>query len=97
MHAPFALGDRHRLLHLFVGAGAAGVEVKTQPGIVSFVSADAMISTERACVWTLGGLLDEQQFAKLRQRALGVLQPFIRSDGSVQFDCPAHIVTAIKA
>jgi SAM-dependent methyltransferase len=97
MHAPFALGDRQELLHLLVGAGAAGVEVKTQPGTVSFVSADAMISTERACVWTLGGLLDEQQFAQLRQRAPSVLQPFIRSDGSVQFDCPAHIVTAIKA
>jgi SAM-dependent methyltransferase len=97
MHAPFALGDRDELLRLLVDAGAAGVEVKTQPGIVSFVSADAMISTERACVWTLGGLLDEQQFAQLRQRARGVLQPFIRSDGSVQFDCPAHIVTARKA
>jgi SAM-dependent methyltransferase len=97
MHAPFALGDRHELLRLLVGAGAAGVEVKTQPGTVSFVSADAMISTERACVWTLGGLLDEQQFAQLRQRAPGVLQPFIRSDGGVQFDCPAHIVYATKA
>ena len=97
MHAPFALGDRHELLRLLGGAGAAGVEVKTQPGIVSFASVDAMISTERACVWTLGGLLDEQQFAQLRQRARGVLQPFIRSDGSVQFDCPAHIVSATKA
>ena len=97
MRAPFALGDRHELLRLFVGAGAAGVEVKTQPGTVSFASVDAMISTERACVWTLGGLLDEQQFAQLRQRARGVLQPFVRSDGSVQFDCPAHIVTARKA
>ena len=73
MHAPFALGDRHELLRLLGGAGAAGVEVKTQPGIVSFASADAMISTERACVWTLGGLLDEEQFAQLRQRARGVL------------------------
>jgi SAM-dependent methyltransferase len=97
MHAPFALGDRHELLRLFGGAGAAGVEVKTQPGIVSFASVDAMISTERACVWTLGGLLDEEQFAQLRQRARGVLQPYIRSDGSVQFDCPAHIVSATKA
>jgi SAM-dependent methyltransferase len=97
MQAPFALGDRHELVRLLVGAGAAGAEVKTQPGHVSFSSADAMISTERACVWTLGGLLDEQQFAQLRQRAPGVLQPFIRGDGSVQFDCPAHIVTAIKA
>src|SRR5262245_7350366 len=91
MHAPFALGDRQELLRLLVGAGAADVEVKTQPGIVSFASVDAMISTERACVWTLGGLLDERQFAELRQRARDVLQPFVRRDGSVQFDCPAHI------
>ena len=96
MHAPFALGDRRELLRLLAGTGAAGVEVRTQPGIVSFASADAMISTERACVWTLGGLLDEQQFALLRQRARDVLRPFIRSDGSIQFDCPAHIVTATK-
>lgn len=96
MHAPFALGDRHELLRLLGGAGAAGIEVKTQSGVVSFASADAMISTERACVWTLGGLLDERQFALLRQRARDVLQPFVRSDGSIQFDCPAHIVTATR-
>jgi SAM-dependent methyltransferase len=97
MHAPFALGDRHELQRLLCGVGAAGVEVKSEPGIVSFASADAMISTERACVWTLGGLLNEQQFAQLRQRAPGVLQPFIRRDGSVQFDCPAQVVFATKA
>lgn len=97
MRAPFALGDRNELLRLFVGAGAVGAEVRTEPGTVRFASIDAMINTERACVWTLGGLLDEQQFARLRQRARDVLQPFVRSDGSVQFDCPAHIVTATKA
>ncbi len=96
MRAPFALGDRHELLRLLVGAGAADAEAKTVPGSVSFASVDAMIGTERACVWTLGGLLDEQQFAQLRQRAAGVLQPFVRSDGGVQFDCPAHIVTATR-
>lgn len=97
MRAPFALGDRHELQHLLAGAGAACVEVKTQPGIVSFSSVDAMISTERACVWTLGGLLDERQFALVRAQARDVLRPFVRGDGSVQFDCPAHIVTAQKA
>jgi SAM-dependent methyltransferase len=96
MRAPFALGDRHELLRLLVDAGAAGAGIKTQPGTVSFASADAMISTERACVWTLGGLLDDKQFAQLRQRAPGVLQSFVRSDGRVQFDCPAHIVTATR-
>jgi SAM-dependent methyltransferase len=97
MHAPFALGDRHELLRLFVGAGAIGAEVKTQPGTVRFASVDAMINTERACVWTLGGLLDEQQFARLRERARDALRAFVCRDGSVQFDCPAHIVTATKA
>lgn len=97
MRAPFALGDRHELQRLLAGAGADGIEVKTQPGNASFASVDAMISTERACVWTLGGLLDERQFGLLRGRTRDVLRPFIRSDGSVQFDCPAHIATAQKA
>jgi SAM-dependent methyltransferase len=96
MYAPFTLGDRCELLRLFAGAGAPGAEVRTYPGAVSFASIDAMISTERACVWTLGGMLNDQQFARLRQRAQGALQHFVRSDGSVQFDCPAHIVTWAK-
>jgi SAM-dependent methyltransferase len=97
MGAPFTLGDRSRLLRPFADAGAADAQVHTQPGTVVFASVDAMISTERACVWTLGGLLDEGQFAQLRQRARAALEPFIRGDGSVQFDCPAHIVTATRA
>ena len=97
MRAPFALGDRHELQRLLADAGAAGVEMTTQPGSVCFASIDAMISTERACVWTLGGLLDEQQFGLLRRRAPDVLQPFVGRDGRVQFDCPAHIASATKA
>jgi len=93
MHAPFTLGDRRELHRLLTGAGAADVEVKTQPGIVAFTSVDAMIGTEHACVWTLGGLLDEEQFALLRQRARDTLRPFVRNDGSIRFDCPAHIAT----
>jgi SAM-dependent methyltransferase len=96
MQAPFTLGNRGELLRLFAGAGASGAEVRTHPGTVFFASIEAMISTERACVWTLGGMLDEQQFARLRQRAQGTLQRFVGSDGSVQFDCPAHIVTWAK-
>jgi hypothetical protein len=71
--------------------------VQTHPGTVHFASIDAMVSTERACVWTLGGLLDEQQFTQLRQHTQNALKPFVRSDGSVQFDCPAHLVTAARA
>jgi ubiquinone/menaquinone biosynthesis C-methylase UbiE len=97
MRAPFTLGNRHDLQRLLAGTAIASVEVTTQPGIVSFASIDAMIGTERACVWTLGGLLDEQQFGLLRKRARDALHPFVRSDGGVQFDCPAHIAIATKA
>lgn len=94
MRAPFTLGDRRELLRLFRDASAADAEVRTQTGTVRFESIDAMINTEHACVWTLGGVLDAQQFAQLREGARDALRAFVRSDGRVQFDCPAHIVTA---
>ena len=97
MQAPFTLGDRTELLRLFAEAGAADIEVQTHPGTVHFASIDAMVSTERACVWTLGGLLDERQFAQLRQHAQNALKPLVRSDGSLRFICPAHLVTAARA
>jgi hypothetical protein len=97
MHAPFTLGDPVELRKLFVDAGAQEVEVEQHTGNVRFASIDAMISTERACVWTLGGMLDEQQFARLRQAASHALQPFVQRNGSVEFACPALIATWVKA
>jgi SAM-dependent methyltransferase len=97
MHAPFPLGDPIELRKLFVDAGAKDAEVQCRRGTVRFASIDAMISTERACVWTLGGMLGEQQFAQLRQAAAHALQPFVQRDGSVQFACPALIVSWVKA
>lgn len=96
MHGPFTLGDRQQLLRLFVEAGSADAEVRTHPGTVRFDSIDAMINTEHACVWTLGGVLDAQQYAQLRQAAQDALRVLVGGDGRVQFDCPAHIVTARK-
>lgn len=97
MEAPFALGNRDELVCMLAEAGVRDPKVETLDGTVQFASIDAMVSTERACVWTLGGLLDESQFATLRRRAQSVLHPFVGSDGSVRFDCPAHVVTAVKS
>lgn len=96
MRPPFALGDRRVLRLLFANAGAADAEITTHQGTVRFSSIDALIATERACIWTLGGLLDADQFALLRQRTPAALQAFVGADGAVAFDCPAHIVTARK-
>ncbi|MDH4065468.1 MAG: methyltransferase type 11, partial [Acidobacteriota bacterium] len=94
--APFACGDRDALLALFRDAGVADAEAARHDGTVRFASVDALVSTERACVWTLGGMLDDQQFGRLRVEAQESLQPFRTKEGDVRFVMPALIVTATR-
>jgi hypothetical protein len=63
---------------------------------VRFASIKSMISTERACVWTLGGMLDDAQFERLLAEAEQALRPLAGADGKVAFEMPAIIVTATK-
>jgi ubiquinone/menaquinone biosynthesis C-methylase UbiE len=94
--APFVLGDVERLRSLCAQAGIKGAEVKQLQGKVRFASIASLVSTERACVWTLGGLLDDAQFNRLMAEAENALQPYRETDGSVAFDMPALIITAVK-
>ncbi len=94
--APFRLGDRERLLDLSRRSGIGQVEVSRHEGEVRFDSVESLVFTERACVWTLGGLLDDEQFATLLKSAEESLRPFIQSDGAVSLLMPALILTATK-
>jgi SAM-dependent methyltransferase len=94
--APFVLGDPARLREICAAAGLADAEVLRREGTVRFASIPALVSTERACVWTLGGLLDDAQFERLRAEAERELAPFASADGRVAFAMPALIVTAAK-
>ncbi len=94
--APFVLGDAKLLHALCATAGIERAEVKRHRGTVRFASIEALISTERACVWTLGGLLNEDQFGRLLEEAKRVLATFATASGEVSFDMPALIVTASK-
>ena len=94
--APFALGNPATLRVLCADAGLARASVAQHQGTVSFASIDALVSTERACVWTLGGLLDDAQFERLRQEAQGSLRPFVDAAGRVVFAMPALLITAMK-
>lgn len=71
--------------------------VQEMTGRVRFASIDDLVSTERACVWTLGGLLDNDQFAALRCEAATAMAPFTTSGGQVDFEMPATVLTARKA
>ncbi|HMB75436.1 MAG TPA: methyltransferase domain-containing protein [Kiloniellaceae bacterium] len=95
--APFVLGDAAKLREICGEAGLEGAEVAQHREAVRFASVDAMVSTERACVWTLGGVLDDEQFARLKDEAETELAPFVTDDGAIRFDMPALIVTARKA
>lgn len=94
--APFVLGDPELLRAIAVEAGIEGAEVARQSGEVRFGSIAALVATERACVWTLGGILDDDQFRTLLAEAEHAFRPFGAADGAVVFDMPALILTARK-
>lgn len=94
--APFALGDAQRLASICREAGLGAARVLQHHRDVCFASIDALVSTERACVWTLGGILDDEQFARLLDESRTALNPFMTAGGAIQFDMPALIVTAQK-
>jgi hypothetical protein len=94
--APFVLGDPERLLAICREAGLPDARVARHVGRVRFKSIAALVSTERACVWTLGGVLDERQFARLLDEAEKALRPFVAEEGVV-FDMPALLITARKS
>lgn len=94
--APFVLGDATALRALCTDAGVADAGVTQHQGTVRFASIDALVSTERACAWTLGGLLDDEQFEQLRRDAQSVFRPFVDAGGMVAFAMPALVITARK-
>jgi ubiquinone/menaquinone biosynthesis C-methylase UbiE len=94
--APFVMGDVAALRVLCADAGIAEPSVVQRQGTVRFASIDALVSTERACVWTLGGLLDDAQFDRLRREAQSTFLPFADAGGMVAFEMPALLISAAK-
>jgi ubiquinone/menaquinone biosynthesis C-methylase UbiE len=95
--APFVLGDAEKLLAIATAAGLSGVEIRQHMGSVRFASIESLVSTERACVWTLGGVLDDAQFDRLLKESQSALKPYAQADDTIMFDMPALIVTAEKS
>ncbi|QDZ03121.1 class I SAM-dependent methyltransferase [Nitratireductor mangrovi] len=94
--APFVLGDAEKLAAICEKAGLAGARIVSRTGSVRFDSIAELVSTERACVWTLGGVLDEGQFELLRRESERALRPFTDADGRIAFAMPSLIIAATK-
>lgn len=93
--APFVLGNIEEMQALAAEAGLSGASVQERVREVRFASIADMVATEHACAWTLGGLLDDGQFARLRDAADRELAPFV-TDGCVAFTMPALILSAMR-
>ncbi len=92
--APFVCGDADELLATCRAAGLSEPRVERREGRVRFDSVADLVATERACAWTLGGLLDERQFARLSRAAEESLAPFVAADGRIEFSMPSLIASA---
>jgi hypothetical protein len=47
-------------------------------------------------VWTLGGMLSDEQFDRLLGESQTALKPFVTASGPLAFDMPSLIVRAQK-
>jgi ubiquinone/menaquinone biosynthesis C-methylase UbiE len=97
IRAPFVSGDPEHLCALVSEAGFTDVTISRREGTVRFPSPRSLISTERACVWTLGGMLDDAQFDRLGRDIDETFAPFREHDGTLAFSMPALVVTARKS
>lgn len=98
LRSPFVLGDPENLSALFANAGIASPVVTTQVGTTRFPSIRSWIETDvKGWLPLAEVVLDERQGEALLAEAEHSLQPFVTSNGSVEFVMPAHIVTARKA
>ncbi len=95
LRAPFVLGAPGELRELFEAAGIPGATVDTQVGEARFPSIADWVHTD-VKGWTLADAIDDAQYALLQKEAREELKRFAAADGTVRFDSPAHIVTAVK-
>jgi ubiquinone/menaquinone biosynthesis C-methylase UbiE len=95
LHAPFALGDLEILRSLFIRAGIATVDIHTHVGTAHFPSIESWLRTD-VKGWTLADLIDDDQYALLSREATTALRSYVKANGEVMFDAPAHIATAQK-
>jgi SAM-dependent methyltransferase len=95
LRAPFSLGDTDLLVSLAAMSALAESHIKREFGKARFPSITDWVRTD-VKGWTLAELVDEDQYHVLLQEAERELATFVQSDGSVEFDAPALIMTACK-
>ena len=92
LRAPFLLGEPDTLRETFAKAGLTDAQLQTFDVTARFPSLEAWVHTD-VRGWTLAGMIDDDEYQTLLDAARNELVGFERSDGSVAFSSPAHLVT----
>jgi SAM-dependent methyltransferase len=93
---PFKAGEAALLQDWIDRAGLADATIERREGAAVFASAAEFMEAELACPWSLGGLLEEDQFARLVADAEETLAPFRQPGGQVGVTIPCLIISAGK-
>lgn len=98
LRAPFVLGDRLQLAALFEEAGVSSITVTTHTGTARFPSIRTMVEADlRGWLPVMGVDLPEALIDEILREAEQSLAQYVRADGVVEFESPAHLVTGSKA
>ena len=93
--APYSLGDVQILSAILSDAGISDFRISTLEGKARYPSIKYWMEADIRG-WTLSDTLDDAQFELLVAEAETEFSSFLNDDGTVEFDSPAHIVTATK-
>lgn len=95
LRAPFVLGDTDELRSLFEEAGASSVTIETHHGTARFPSVRAMVEADlRGWLPVMGVTLDEPLIEQILAEAEDLLAEFVTATGTMEFDAPAHVISA---
>jgi SAM-dependent methyltransferase len=97
LRAPFVLGDADMLKSMFDAANAMSVEVTARRGRARFPSIRTMVEADlRGWLPVMGVSLTEDQVRNVLAEAEVALGRYVTSEGAVEFEAPALIVTGEK-
>lgn len=96
LRAPFVLGDKAELSSLISSSGATSVKIATLHGTARFPNVRTMVEADlRGWLPVMDVTLSEELIGAILREAEQVLSSYVTVTGRVEFDAPAHIVTAL--
>ena len=98
LRAPFVLGNRGDLSALFQPSGLEDIEIATLHGTARFPSIRTMVEADlRGWLPVMGVVLDDTLIERILAESEAVLGQYVTGDGVVEFDAPAHVVSARRS